>query len=177
MSRHLAHRRRVRPIADAAAIAATLAAVTSSTAPAQIAHHDVTAWLDPDTGTLVIRDAIELEPGRAGDAPLRVLLHEDLEVTAVTQGDVAVGHRRAGGFNPKHFWRRPDYQALAHAAVTRRATRHALRRAAEAGRQRGTLFDMAHWGRGFAAAAHGAWEAHAAGVVMHMQVRSAREPW
>ncbi len=70
-----------------------------------------------------------------------------------------------------------DYQALAHAAATRRATRHALRRAAEAGRRRGTLFDMAHWGRGFAAAAHGAWEAHAAGVVMHMQVRSTRDPW
>ena len=29
----------------------------------------------------------------------------------------------------------------------------------------------------FAAAAHGAWEAHAAGVVMHMQVRSTRDPW
>ena len=53
-----------------------------------------------------------------------------------------------------HSWH--DYVALAHAAATRRATRHALRRAAEAGRQRGTLFDMAHWGRGFAAAAHGA---------------------
>ena len=74
-----------------------------------------------------------------------------------------------------HSWH--DYEALAHAAATRRTTRHALRRAAEAGRQRGTLFDMAHWGRGFAAAAHGAWEAYAAGAVMHMQVRSTRDPW
>ena len=74
-----------------------------------------------------------------------------------------------------HSWH--DYEALAHAAATRRATRHALRRAAEAGRRRGTLFDMAHWGRGFAAAAHGAWEAYAAGAVMHMQVRSTRDPW
>ena len=72
-----------------------------------------------------------------------------------------------------HSW--ADYEALAHAAATRRATRHALRRAAEAGRQRGTLFDTAHWGHGFEAAARGAWEAYAAaGRVMHMQVRAQR---
>ena len=69
------------------------------------------------------------------------------------------------------------HEALKTRADEARRAEYDVRRAAEAGRRRGTLFDKAHWGRGFAAAAHGAWEAHAAGVVMHMQVRSTRDPW
>ncbi len=101
-----------------------------------ILHHDIRAAIDPSVSRLEVTDRIEL--GRPPDParPLRLLLHRDLEIESADLSGASPDANSTGsdgtnlmfeeseGFQPRHFWKRPDYERLDDFAVARELTIH-----------------------------------------------------
>jgi len=118
-------RTRVRAVAHAAtALAGAAIILGASASPALAApgidHHTISASLDPAFAHLEARDVMTLDDDFDGsDRPLRFLLHRNLTISEVRLDDAVLTASEEDEFNPKHFWRRPDYAALAHYAHAR----------------------------------------------------------
>jgi hypothetical protein len=84
-----------------------------------IQHHTIEASLDPAQAQLRVTDRVDFGAPPAPDAPLRLLLHRDLGVEALSLGEIGLRFESMDGFQPRHFWRRPPYDRLEDYAVAR----------------------------------------------------------
>ncbi len=86
-----------------------------------ILHHEIAAWITPETAGLEIWDTFEIDGHelRSPDQPFRFLLHGQLRIASVIVGNRDVRWQESDGFNPKHFWARPDYAVMAEYAHAR----------------------------------------------------------
>jgi aminopeptidase N len=78
-----------------------------------ILHHAIDARLDPSTSSLSVIDTVLMSPPRDRRAPLRVLLHRSLCLTRADLDGKPVSVAVRDGFDPRHFWAKPDYEQLA----------------------------------------------------------------
>ncbi len=89
-----------------------------------ILRHDIRATIDPARTWLEVTDVIELARPPDPSQPLFLLLHRDLEVESVDMSGAPLVVDVGEGFNPRHFWKRPDYERLEGYAVARELTVH-----------------------------------------------------
>jgi hypothetical protein len=77
-----------------------------------ILHHDIEAVVEPAGNRLEVTDQLRLSKPPDPMRPLHLLLHRDLEVESILLGGASLEMERAQGFQPRHFWRRPDYERM-----------------------------------------------------------------
>lgn len=82
-----------------------------------ILDHDIDAAVEPSTNRLEVTDHIRLSPPSDPTRPLHLLLHRDLEVRSVEFEGGSLNSERADGFQPRHFWKRPDYERMSDYAI------------------------------------------------------------
>jgi aminopeptidase N len=89
-----------------------------------ILHHDIQAAIDPARSWIEATDEIEMAGPPSSSKPLYLLLHRNLGIESAeiagAQLEVDVGE----GFQPRHFWDRPDYGRLEDFSVAREWTVH-----------------------------------------------------
>jgi aminopeptidase N len=87
-------------------------------------QHDIRATIDPARNWLEVTDRVELAGPPGAEQPLYLLLHRDLEVESVDISGAPLVVDVGDGFNPRHFWKRPDYERLESYAAARELTIH-----------------------------------------------------
>jgi hypothetical protein len=80
-----------------------------------ISVHAIRAEIVPEAHHLRVHDTIAIDPSTLSSptVPFRFLLHENLTIDAMTLDGETVVWTAHEGFDPKHFWAKPDYAALA----------------------------------------------------------------
>jgi hypothetical protein len=87
-----------------------------------ILYHDIQAEIEPAEQRLDVVDIIELAQPPDPDGPLYLLLHRDLKVESADLAGAPLEVEESEGFQPRHFWDRPDYERLAEFDVAREVT-------------------------------------------------------
>lgn len=87
-----------------------------------ILHHDVQAEIEPTEQHLEATDTIELAHAPDPTKPLHLLLHRNLVVESADLAGTRLEVEESEGFQPRHFWDRPDYERLAEFDVAREIT-------------------------------------------------------
>jgi hypothetical protein len=82
-----------------------------------ILHHDIEAVVEPSASRIEVTDQLQLSKPPDPTRPLHLLLHRDLEVDSVLLGSRSLEVERTQGFQPRHFWRRPDYERMRDYAI------------------------------------------------------------
>ncbi len=77
-----------------------------------IIHHDIRAAIEPAANRLEVIDLIKLAAPADPARPLRLLLHRGLAIESVDLAGAPLEVERSEGFQPRHFWERPDYEHL-----------------------------------------------------------------
>jgi len=101
-----------------AALSVSVASSNPTTPPSALTpgtlRHTISAAIDPERQSLHATDVLEIDASTLATptTPIRFLLHEGLTVEAITVRDEPLRFTALEGFNPKHFWERPDYAAL-----------------------------------------------------------------
>lgn len=95
-----------------------LVGAVSPAAAADVAHHRIEATLDPARARLEVTDTVEVSA--PGDEALSFLLHRDLVLASVSREDgTAVPVETLGRWQPREFWARPPFDALAPFGIAR----------------------------------------------------------
>jgi hypothetical protein len=89
-----------------------------------ILHHDIQATIDPAHNWIEVTDLIELAKPPGPSQPLYLLLHRGLEVESIEVAGASLVVDVGEGFNPRHFWKRPDYEHLESYEAARELTIH-----------------------------------------------------
>jgi hypothetical protein len=89
-----------------------------------ILRHDIRAAIEPARNWIEVTDRIELARPPAPSKPLYLLLHRDLEVESVDLAGTPLEIEVDDGFNPRHYWDRPDYERLETYSVAKELTVH-----------------------------------------------------
>jgi hypothetical protein len=110
--------------ASAALLAAALhpAAAHGKAQTWEILRHEIEASIDPARAWLDVSDVLEMAPAPDPSAALRILLHRDLAVASARAGGAALDVAEDPGFQPRHFWDRPDYERLGDYGMAREIT-------------------------------------------------------
>jgi aminopeptidase N len=87
-----------------------------------IVHHEIRAAVEPATQGIEVSDVLTLASPPGKDQPLHLLLHRDLAVASATLDGRTLDVDEEDGFQPRHFWDRPDYERLADFEVAREVT-------------------------------------------------------
>jgi hypothetical protein len=87
-----------------------------------ILHHDIEAFVEPAGNRLEVTDQLQLSKPPDRMRPLHLLLHRDLQVDSVLLSGRSLEMERAQGFQPRHFWRRPDYERMDDYAIATELT-------------------------------------------------------
>jgi hypothetical protein len=90
-----------------------------------ILRHDIRADIDPARNWIEVTDLIELAQPPSPSQPLYLLLHRGLEVESIDISGAPLKVDVGEGFQPRHFWKRPDYERLESYAAARELTVHA----------------------------------------------------
>ena len=118
--------RTARGLAVWVAMATSVTGIVSAATPVTpvtpgIIQHKITAWVDPETAQIEVYDRIEIDGRdiRKPDQPFRFLLNKQLRISRVMIGEETTSWTESDAFNPKHFWKRPDYATMVHYAHAR----------------------------------------------------------
>jgi aminopeptidase N len=87
-----------------------------------VVRHDIQARIDPSASGLTVVDRMVVQPPSDADAPLHFLLNENLIVDGVELDGEPLAHRVRSGWQPRDFWRRPDFAELEAFAIARQHT-------------------------------------------------------
>jgi len=87
-----------------------------------ILRHDIRATIDPARSWLEVTDVLEMAQPPDPSQPLYLLLHRSLDVESIELSGAPLVVDVGGGFKPRHFWKRPDYERLEPYAVARELT-------------------------------------------------------
>ena len=87
-----------------------------------IVHHDIKASIDPAQSHLTVTDVIEFAPTPHPKEPLALLLHQGLAVESVHLGKQELAFVANAGFQPRHFWLKPDYERMKDYRIAREIT-------------------------------------------------------
>ena len=87
-----------------------------------ITRHDIQATIEPARSHLAVTDVIDLGPTPDPQQPLSLLLHRGLAVGVIELGKKKLAFEASTGFQPRHFWPKPDYERMNDYAIAREIT-------------------------------------------------------